>query len=114
MPLTAFLLSTISCLLLLGVPGRVNDLKIVTRQSFGAASRSYTTTDYFSGANSRREFHSTFGNLSGHLLAMIVQRGEDKNHVYTLDLQLHEYTSYETDAHGVTPATKGTPVTFSG
>ena len=100
MPVTAFLLSTFSCLLLLGVPGRMNDLKIVTRQSFNAASRSYTTTDYFSGSDSRREFRSSFGDLNGHLLAMIVQRGEGKNHVYTLDLQLREYTSYDTDAHG--------------
>jgi hypothetical protein len=89
-----------------------HDLKITTRHT---SSRSeFTTTTYYSGENSRSEMQIFSGDVKGHHRALIQKRGAGSIQVYDLDLDAHEYVSYQTDLRGITPGAKSIAVTPSG
>jgi hypothetical protein len=93
----------LTMLLLLGLttftsPGpSVNGLKIVTRQVTGGFTD--TRTEYLAGDRLRNEWHSQMRDRSGPPMATIILRGE-RDRIFVLDLQAHEYTSYETGYRG--------------
>jgi hypothetical protein len=74
------------------------DLKITTRYTSGA--RSTASSEYFSGAWSRREMQPVSANVNGHHRAIITQRRPDKVQVFDLDLDAREYVAYETTLPG--------------
>jgi hypothetical protein len=88
------------------------DLKITTRHSSGASS--YEITEYLSGENSRSEMQLFSGSMLGHHRALIRKKEVDKIRVYDLDLDAHEYVSYQTDLRGIRLNAKPIPVTPSG
>jgi hypothetical protein len=93
------------------------DLKITTRHTFGSpdqASAVSTITEFSSGQNSRTEMQFTSGKVLGHHRAIIRQRGTDKIQVYDLDLDAHEYVSYQTDLNGGLPTAKPMKMKPSG
>src|SRR5262249_35576134 len=77
---------------------RQPDLKITTR--YTSAAMSIATSEYFSGAWSRREMQPVSGSVYGHHRAIITQRGPDKAQVFDLDLDAREYVAYETTLQG--------------
>jgi hypothetical protein len=95
------------------------DLKITIRHTFGNASPDHesaasTITEFSSGQNSRTEMQFASGKVLGHHRAIIRQRGADKIQVYDLDLDSHEYISYQTDLNGGVPAAKPMKMKPSG
>jgi hypothetical protein len=88
------------------------DLKITTRHSSGSSS--FDVTEYLSGENSRTEMQRFSGNVQGHHRALIRKKEADKIQVYDLDLDAHEYVSYQTDLRGIRPNAKPIHVTPSG
>jgi hypothetical protein len=75
----------------------VNGLKIVTRQITGGFTD--TRTEYLAGDRLRNEWHSQMRDRSGPPMATIILRGEH-DRIFVLDLQAHEYTSYEASSRG--------------
>jgi len=90
-------------------PPGVNGVKIVTRQVTGGFTD--TRTEYLTADRLRNEWQ--MGDGQGPLMASIVQRG-DHNRVFVLDLQAHEYMTYETDARGTALGANGKPLAPSG
>jgi hypothetical protein len=72
-------------------------VKIVTRQVSGGYSD--TRTEYLAANRLRSEWRTHVGELTGPPMASIVQRGAT-NRVFLMDLQAHEYVTYETDSQG--------------
>jgi hypothetical protein len=75
-----------------------NDLKITTRYVTG--SQESTTSAYYSGEKSRSEMQFSSGDVLGHHRAVIRLPGADKVQSYDLDLDAHEYISFQTDLRG--------------
>ena len=73
-----------------------SDLKVTTRHTSGRGD-SFTTIEYHSGENSRSEMQSSSGSVLGHRRAIIRQHGTEIIQAYDLDLDAHEYVSYQTD-----------------
>ena len=90
----------------------VHDLKITTRHT--SSGSEFTTTTYYSGENSRSEMQIFSGNVKGHHRALIQKRGAGSIQVYDLDLEAHEYVSYQTDLRGITPGAKSIALKPSG
>ena len=89
-----------------------HDLKITTRHTSNRSE--FTTTIYYSGQNSRSEAQMFSGNVKGHRRAIIRQKGAESVQVYDLDLDAHEYVSYQTNLLGVTPGAKSIALKPSG
>lgn len=89
----------------------VSGVKIVTRQVTGGVSD--TKTEYLTANRLRNEWQTRAGDRVGHPMASIIQRASTSR-VYLLDLQAHEYVSYETDSQGVMLGARPRPVTNSG
>lgn len=89
----------------------VNGLKIVTRQVTGGFTD--IRTEYLAGDRLRNEWHSQMRDRTGPLMATIILRGEH-DHIFVLDLQAHEYTSYEGGLRGSTLGIKPRPTIDSG
>ena len=95
MPLATILLLVVSTFT---SPGpSVNGVKIVTRQVTGGFTD--TRTEYLAADRLRNEWRSQMRDQAGPPMATIILRGE-RNHIFVLDMDAHEYTSYETDSHG--------------
>ncbi|HKE30190.1 MAG TPA: hypothetical protein VKD65_00580 [Candidatus Angelobacter sp.] len=92
-------LALASCLLL-PAAASATDLKIVTRHSVSTRFN-YTSTEYVSGPYSRHEIDVGSDNMKGHHLAHIYQKTETGGRRFVLDLEGHEYATYETDRYGV-------------
>ena len=97
----------------LTIPASASDLKIVTRNSTGANSAT-VLTEYLGASASRTETADKIDNLRGHRVVNIVQYGEAGNQNFMLDLDAHEYTSFETDKRGITLGAKAIPAKYSG
>jgi hypothetical protein len=93
-------------------PSSPTDLKITTRQTFGA--KSFETAEYLSGAWSRREMQPFSGDVTWHRRAIITQRGSDRIQVFDLDLDAGEYVAYETTLQGTSLSAKPRRVQPSG
>lgn len=91
---------------------QLNDLKITTKHSYSGSE--HTTTTYYSGENSRSEMQIISGNVKGHHRAIIRRKGVENIQVYDLDLDAHEYVSYQTDLRGITPGAKSIALKPSG
>jgi len=89
----------------------VNGVKIVTKQVTGGFVD--MRTEYLTPDRMRNEWQTHAGEWSGPPMASIIQRGEH-DRVYVMDLQAHEYVTYETDSHGVPVSTQPKPVAESG
>jgi len=89
----------------------VNGLKIVTRQVTGGFTD--TRTEYIAGDKLRNEWHSQMRDHTGPPMATIILRGEH-DHIYVLDMQAHEYTSFEGGAKSAMVGIKPRPVVDSG
>src|SRR5262249_11558235 len=76
----------------------VSGVKIVTRQVSGMSSD--TRTEYLTANSLRSEWQLHYGDRTGPPMASIMQRGS--NHVFVVDMQAHEYVTYDTDS-GVRP-----------
>ena len=109
MPKFLFLLLSLTSLA--PAPPAVNGVKIVTRQVTGGFID--TRTEYLTTDRLRNEWQTQMGGHQGPPMASIVQRG-DHNRVFVLDLQAHEYMTYETDSRGVTMGTDARPISNSG
>lgn len=92
-------------------PPGVNGVKIVTRQVTGGFTD--TRTEYLTADRLRNEWQTQMGDRQGPPMASIVQRGEH-NRVFVLDMQAHEYMTYETDSRGTALGVNGRPVANSG
>jgi hypothetical protein len=90
----------------------INGLKIVTRQVTGGFTD--TRTEYLAPDRLRNEWRSQMRDRIGPPMATIVLRGGERNRIYVLDLDAHEYTTYETDAHGGSVGIKPRPMAQSG
>jgi hypothetical protein len=88
-----------------------NGVKIVTRQVTGGFSD--TRTEYLTSNRLRSEWQTHMGERSGPAMASIFERG-NTNRVFVLDLQAHEYITYETDSQGSALGVRQHPVTYSG
>ncbi len=89
----AFLALIILSITPLTMPGPgVNGVKIVTRQVSGGLTN--VRTEYLTADKLRSEWQSQVGDKPGPAMASIVLRGE-RERVYVLDLQAHEYVTYE-------------------
>jgi hypothetical protein len=86
-------------------------VKIVTRQVTGSVSD--TRTEYFTADRLRSEWQTHAGERMGPPMASIIQRN-GANRVVLLDLQAHEYVSYETDSQGAALGMKSRPLPSSG
>lgn len=89
-----------------------HDLKITTRHGHGPNDT--TTTTYYSGENSRSEIQISAGDEKGHRRAVIRRKGADNIQIYDLDLDAHEYASYQTDLHGIMPRARPIAVKPTG
>ena len=89
-----------------------HDLKITTRHT--SLGSEFTTTSYYSGENSRSEMQISSGNVKGHHRALIRKKGAESIQVYDLDLDTHEYASYQTDLRGIKFGAKPIAVKPSG
>ena len=78
----------------------VNGLKIVTRQITGGFTD--TRTEYLAADRLRNEWQSQMRDRIGPPMATIILRG-DRERIFVLDMQAHEYTSYENDSRGIRP-----------
>jgi hypothetical protein len=92
-----FLVLLLSLTSLAPLPPGVNGVKIVTRQVTGGYVD--TRTEYLTADRLRNEWQTQTGDRQGPPMASIIQRGEH-DRVFVLDLQAHEYMTYETSAHG--------------
>jgi hypothetical protein len=88
----------------------INGVKIVTRQVTGAFSD--TRTEYLTANRLRNEWQTHYGDRAGSPMASIIQRAN--NRVFVMDLQAHEYITYETDSQGEAVGVKPRPVEYSG
>lgn len=88
----------------------LSGVKIVTRQVTGAFSD--TRTEYLTSNALRSEWQTHSGDRAGPPMASIVQRG-NTNRVYVLDLQAHEYVTFETNSQGGALGVRPRPVTYS-
>ena len=91
-----------------------HDLKITTRHTSMGGGSSFTTTTYHSGENSRSEMQIFSGNVKGHRRALVRQKRAESIQVYDLDLDAHEYMSYQTDLRGIKFGAKSVAVKPSG
>lgn len=89
----------------------VNGVKIVTRQV--TAGFTDTRTEYLAADRLRNEWQSQMRDRTGPPMATIILRAEH-DRVFVLDMQAHEYTSYETDTRGTTVGIKPRPTIDSG
>ncbi|HZD94792.1 MAG TPA: hypothetical protein VE133_11090 [Candidatus Sulfotelmatobacter sp.] len=89
----------------------VNGLKIVTRQVTGDFTD--TRTEYLAADRLRNEWHSQMRDRIGLPMATIILRGEH-DRIFVLDLQAHEYTSYEGRSRGAALGIKPRPMIDSG
>jgi hypothetical protein len=107
-PLAILLLSLTS----LTSPGPgITGIKIVTRQVLGGLTD--TRTEYVAGDRFRNEWQTQMGERPGTTMASIILRGEHDK-VFVLDLQAHEYLTYETDARGMVAGSRTRPAALSG
>jgi hypothetical protein len=90
----------------------VNGLKIVTRQVTGGFTD--TRTEYLTPDRLRNEWRSQMRDRTGPPMATIVVRGGEHNRIFVLDLDAHEYTTYESDARGGSLKPHARPITQSG
>jgi hypothetical protein len=90
----------------------VNGLKIVTRQVTGGFTD--TRTEYLAPDRLRNEWRSQMRDRIGPPMATIVLKGGERNRIFVLDLDAHEYTTYETDARGGSVGIKPKPMAQSG
>lgn len=109
MPVLSLLLISLSWFLF--PEPSVNGVKIVTRQVAGLSSD--TRTEYLTANRLRSEWQAHSGDRYGPPMASITQRG-NTNHVFVLDLQAHEYVSYDTDSQGSSLGVKPHPPAYSG
>lgn len=109
MPVLLLLLAIVNATFLpeTSVPG----VKIVTRQVTGGVSD--TKTEYLTANRLRNEWQTHAGDRIGHPMASIIQRA-GTNRIFLMDMQAHEYVSYETDSQGVMLGSKARPVANSG
>lgn len=108
MPLLLLLLVSVSSL----VADPTNTgVKIVTRQVSGGFSD--TRTEYLTSNRLRSEWQTHAGDKTGPRMASIVQRGST-NRAFLLDLQAHEYVTYETAAQGTALGAKPRLLASSG
>jgi hypothetical protein len=91
-------------------PG-INGIKIVTRQVMGGVTD--TRTEYVAGDRFRNEWQTQTGDRTSMAMASIVLRGE-RDKVFVMDLQAHEYLTYETDSHGMLAGSHVRPAAQSG
>ncbi|HEX5435193.1 MAG TPA: hypothetical protein VFY05_13215 [Candidatus Angelobacter sp.] len=89
----------------------VDGVKIVTRQVTGGFTD--LRTEYLTPDRMRNEWQTRAGEWSGPPMASIVQRGQH-DHVYVMDLQAHEYVTYETDSLAGPVRSQSKPVANSG
>ncbi|HET9181617.1 MAG TPA: hypothetical protein VFP59_05755 [Candidatus Angelobacter sp.] len=89
----------------------VDGVKIVTRQVTGGFTD--LRTEYLTPDRMRNEWQTRAGEWSGPPMASIVQRGQH-DHVYVMDLQAHEYVTYETDSLAGPVRSQSKPVASSG
>jgi hypothetical protein len=86
-------------------------VKIVTRQVTGTVSD--IRTEYFTANRLRSEWQTHVGDRTGPPMASIIQRS-GKDRVFLLDLQAHEYVTFETDSQGAALGVKPRPLPSSG
>jgi hypothetical protein len=91
-------------------PG-ISGIKIVTRQVM--AGFTDTRTEYVAGDRFRNEWQTQMGDRPGTAMASIVLRGE-RDKIFVLDMQAHEYLTYETDSRGMEPGSRVRPAAQSG
>jgi hypothetical protein len=103
----------LASVVLTGQPS-AHDLKITTRHASLGSGSQFTTTTYYSGQNSRSEMQIFSGDVKGHRRALIRQKGAESIQVYDLDLDAHEYVSYQTDLRGIKLGAKSIAVKPSG
>jgi hypothetical protein len=89
----------------------INGIKIVTRQV--TAGFTDTRTEYLAPDRLRNEWQSQIRDGSGPPMATIILRG-DRDRVFMLDLNAHEYVTYETDPRATTAGIRPRPVVDSG
>jgi hypothetical protein len=89
----------------------VNGVKIVTRQVTGGFTD--TRTEYLAEDRLRNEWHSQMRDQTGPSMATIILRGE-RSHVFVLDLDAHEYTSYDMEGRGASVGLRPQPRVDSG
>lgn len=89
----------------------VNGVKIVTRQVTGGFTD--MRTEYLTPDRLRNEWQTHAGEWSGPPMASIIQRGE-RDRVFVMDLQAHEYITYETDPRGVSLSGQSRAMADSG
>jgi hypothetical protein len=95
----------------LALPGpTVNGVKIVTRQM--TAGMADTRIDYVTADRLRSEWQSV-PDRPGSTMANIILGGE-RQKVFVLDLQAHEFVTYETDARGLALGVRPKPTGDSG
>ena len=92
-------------------PPGVTGVKIVTRQVTGGYVD--TRTEYLTADRLRNEWQTKTGDRQGPPMASIVQRGEH-DRVFVLDLQAHEYMTYETGPTGARLQANGRHMYKSG
>ena len=108
MPLFVLLLLSYT---LIGPSPAVNGVKIVTRQVTGGFTD--TRTEYLTADRLRNEWQTRGGDQHAPPMASIIQRGE-RNRIYVLDLQAHEYMTYEMDGRGIRIGPRNRPGESSG
>jgi len=91
-------------------PG-ISGIKIVTRQVMGGLTD--IRTEYVAGDRFRNEWQTQMGDRPGTAMASIILRGE-RDKIFVLDLQAHEYLTYETDSRGMAPGSHARPAAQSG
>ena len=101
-------LALASCLLL-PAAAAATDLKIATRHSVSPRF-SYTSTEYLSGPHSRQEIDVGSDNMKGHHVVNIYTKTDSGNRRFVLDLEGHEYVTYETDQYGVMVGSRRVPI----
>jgi hypothetical protein len=109
MPVLLLLLAIVNVAFLPESP--VPGVKIVARQVTGGVSD--TKTEYLTANRLRNEWQTHAGDRIGHPMASIIQRA-GTNRVFLLDLEAHEYVSYETDSQGTIPGSRPRPIASSG
>jgi hypothetical protein len=109
MPLAMLLLLSLTTLT---SPGpSVNGVKIVTRQMTGTFTD--TRTEYLAADRLRNEWQSQIRDGSGPPMATIVLRG-DRDRVFVLDLNAHEYITYEMNPRATSVGLNSKPMVDSG
>lgn len=109
MPIAMLLLLSLTTLT---SPGpSVNGVKIVTRQMTGTFTD--TRTEYLAADRLRNEWQSQMRDGSGPPMATIILRG-DRDRVFMLDLNAHEFVTYETDSRSSTVGFNRRPMVDSG